>query len=135
MYTEIKDIDYCRGAFTATIWFDGRLVGNVWNHGRGDNGYAIVDSLGWAEMQLFLDQDIDSYVTQYLEYWRKGEDLRNMLSHRIVYRRNGEMLRSKAFPQPESMDIWIEHISCLEGVDMILNLMPFDEAFEAYANL
>lgn len=144
--------------FTADIWIDGRYQGSVRNDGHGGSHLISPPSLeaqinAWGRTlpqydlgipsredpskPMMVSPDAESLINDIMTDWLHAKDLKRLFNKHILFTRRGErgifQVKLKA---PSSLVLQqpttIERMRTGHNADIILNLMPFDEALVLY---
>lgn len=143
--------------FTATVYLDGKRVGEVSNAGKGGcneyhphelekrlNEYAktlpqtdIGCDVGGSGSPVMIEQDADTVIGTLLHDWMLRRDLTRALSRKVLFTRPGQtsVYETKALKKETiAHAIGPNHARTLEQfkADRILNCLPFDEALTIY---
>ena len=154
MKIELKSIKYSAfmseetNAFEATVYIDGTKAGRASNRGHGDpiNIYPYdlqvrLDQYGSTLPMthyhgLDLKQDAESLINDLLSDWLIAQDLKKLLSSRIIFAKGNEIRQTKVLAKDRIAQL-IKSPDALAPfqADKILNVLPFAEALTIYKEL
>lgn len=160
----LKNIKYFEGGseetfcFVATVYFDGKRVGEARNDGHGgpscgcidkafrDEYYGYISSLpqrvsnvAWQDEPFIYDESEDSILTDLVADFVFRQDLKKLLRTRFIYTMKNKkgVFQTKAY-KPIQMKSFLNHgedklISHMgSDIDRILNCMDFEDALKIF---
>ena len=138
---------YC---YSATVYFDGKKVGEVENDGHGGCDYEhITDKAQWSKMQDYIKTlpripygfaegdfapTLEIICHDLVSQWLSAKDLKRLLSKRVVYKdKLGRTMQTNCAPNKDVLARWIREVQDEATTNVVLNTMPFEKALELYA--
>ena len=134
--------------FEASLYIDGKRIGKVWNEGHGGPDGFTGDELAYSQANewvkdnhagqtingLHIPTDLEDVCAQRLADHLMAKDLRRSMKSRVLFYRPEEKqimeLRWKGVRKIDERHIEVAQRDNPSAV--ILNTLPFDEAFAAY---
>ncbi len=149
MKIELKNIKYAAFAseethcFEATIYVDGKKVGNVRNDGKGGSDWfdppgceRPIDDYAktlpkYEAWGMTMEHSAEEIIGDLVNAWLVEKDVRRLVSKRIVWTTTkGEILNTKAV-KPDVLAAWLAKPDVktkLRDCAIILNNIPIEEA-------
>ena len=129
--------------FQATIYIDGKRVGEASNRGYGDpinitpyelhktlDEYAsALPPLDYEGMQI--EQDAEIIIGNLLNDWLLSQDLKKLMSGRVVFLKDSKLKQSAKLDKLRLTEVLKSNSPAFQG-GTILNNLPFAEAVKIY---
>ena len=129
--------------FQATIYIDGKRVGEASNRGYGDpinitpyelhktlDDYAsTLPPLDYEGMQI--EQDAETLIGGLLNDWLLSQDLKKLMSGRVVFLKDSKLKQSAKLDKLRLTEVLKSNSPVFQG-GTILNNLPFAEAVKIY---
>jgi hypothetical protein len=143
--------------YQGNIYFDGKLVANVYNDGHGGcDGYTIKDQARWDDMQNYINTlpcidldtsgnscrqlmpDIEIICCDLVNAWLARRDLSRLIKKRVVFTKKDQptaVWQTGVIKTPAGLARALDHIKADDTTDVIFNMLPFEEALAKYVSL
>lgn len=131
--------------FTATVCLDGKAIGTAENHGHGGNTNVHIKDPAIASKHTTLEWEsiVDKLTFAELnkkETVKLEKKIKKQLAKDIIFTKKGEEFKGRHFvfkngnTTPELAKRCREKIAQMADADLILNDIPFFNAFELMVN-